>query len=58
MAPQHNTPEFYRRAGFNAYRLGITAFGCPFSGKSMEGKAWLAGYVEAKRSRPLRWVKA
>jgi hypothetical protein len=43
------TPEFYRETGSNAYRLGQTSFNNPYAVKSVEGKAWLEGYVNAKR---------
>lgn len=48
--------EFYRTAGYNAFRLGKTAFDCPYGNrKSMECQAWLEGYVAAKRAKAPRF---
>lgn len=43
--------NFYRQAGFNAYRLGLTAFDNPYPLADSRNKLWLEGYVDAKRKR-------
>ena len=48
--------EFYRTAGYNAYRVGYTSFDCPYGNrKSMECQMWLEGYQAAKRDKATKW---
>jgi hypothetical protein len=42
--------NFYRIAGFNAYRLGLTSFDCPYKGGDKRNQQWFLGYAEAKRT--------
>lgn len=46
---QNRDDAFYRTAGYNAQRLGLTAFQCPYKAPDKRARLWVEGYGNAKR---------
>ena len=42
---------FYRTAGWNAYRLGLSKADCPYKLGTPESAAWLDGHAAARRTK-------
>lgn len=46
---QNRDDTFYRTAGYNAQRLGLTSFQCPYKAPDRRARLWVEGYGSAKR---------
>lgn len=46
---QNRDDAFYRTAGYNAQRLGLTSFQCPYKAPDKRARLWVEGYGNAKR---------
>lgn len=46
---QNRDDAFYRTAGYNAQRLGLTSFQCPYKAPDRRARLWVEGYGTAKR---------